>query len=316
MGMNMMGMGMMGMMGPMPGGFPMQPMQKGGKGAGMAGGMPGIPQDGASLSGVVKTYDATKDFGFLSCPRIPYDVYFKSEGQSVEIGTNVSFTLKWMKDGKPQARGITIGLSGGETLVGTVKTYSDKNGYGFLGVADSSQDVYFQKKDLPDEVQGIDGREMQGATMRFNVRMKPDGKPQAENIAMVTMAGQEGAINPPAGSIFPPQHGMKRPSPSSSPAWTAHGGVTPQPKMARMDGAAASPGGERLVGTIMKFNSMKGFGFIQAPGLSGDVFFKNTMLPPEWQQTPSEGLEGVQVSFDHRITPDGKHQGSNVQPAE
>jgi len=281
------------------GGVMMNPMMMGGG---------GLPQEGANLTGTVKTFDAAKDFGFLSVPQLPQDVYFKSEGHLIEVGASVTFTLKWMKDGKAQARGIGPGLAGGEVLVGTVRSYSDKNGYGFLSISEGSQDVYFQKKDLPVDLQGVDGKEMKNAQLRFTVKVKPDGKPQAEApIELVAFGGADPQQEAHMGSIQPlAMTGVKR-APAGNP-------IIPMQKVARTAAAAAVPqGGEgaRHVGTVKTFNVTKGFGFIEAPEVGSDVFFKNTMLPPHLQQ--SADLIGQSVSFDLRITADGKAQGAHLQ---
>merc|ERR1719215_1379986 len=74
------------------------------------------PQDGASMMGVVKNADPTKGYGFIMCPLVPGDIYFKTEEPLMQ-GQQVGFTLKFQRDGKPHARDVKPALQGGEILV-------------------------------------------------------------------------------------------------------------------------------------------------------------------------------------------------------
>lgn len=65
----------------------------------------------------------------------------------------------------------------------------------------------------------------------------------------------------------------------------------------------AVPSGEHSSGIIKSYNSTKGFGFITAEGLPGDVFFMRTDLPAEAQNAD---INGCGVTFEIMYAPDGK----------
>jgi len=288
--------------GPPPPGYggPPPPMMGGGGG----------PPDGATVFGTIKSADTNKGFGFINVAGINTDVYFKLDNQGLEAGQKVTFVIKWMKDGKPQGRDLTLALNGGEALIGTIKTYSEKNTYGFLTTECTPQDIYFQKRSLPMELQNGTSAELQGLSVQFTVELKPDGKPQALEIV------QADGSAPAA-----PSRGAKR------PAGEMNGGQIAPSKYPRLGAAPAAKGGCKgaakgcgkgqsveggtmLEGMIKSFNSAKGFGFVESAAVPGDIYFKATMLPPHLQNTD---LQGAQAQFELRYTPDGKPQASGIQ---
>mmetsp|Transcript_52289 Transcript_52289/g.111343 ORF Transcript_52289/g.111343 Transcript_52289/m.111343 type:complete len:381 (+) Transcript_52289:165-1307(+) len=117
MGMNNMGCGMGGGMGNkrMGGG-----MMNGGCG----GGMPAAKRQrmgddadgsGEQVPGVIKSFNPTKGFGFLSCPIFDGDVYFKGSFLPPQMqtasnlsGTQVMFTLNKTGDGRAQAANLVV----------------------------------------------------------------------------------------------------------------------------------------------------------------------------------------------------------------
>lgn len=182
-------------------------------------GLGGIgPQDGSSMSGSVKMCDANKGFGFIAAKGLPTDVYFKCDGPAFAEGQPVTFTLKWMKDGKPQARDVSPGLTGGEMLTGTIKTFSEKNGYGFLSVPESAQDIYFNKKDLPPEMQTASHTQLVGCSVQCTVQLKPDGKPCATDLMLTSPPTQGG------GQAAQHSQGQKRPAEWADEISQAFGG--------------------------------------------------------------------------------------------
>lgn len=64
--------------------------------------------------------------------------------------------------------------------------------------------------------------------------------------------------------------------------------------------------GEQLVGSIVSFNSQKGFGFFAVPDRLQDVYFKAENLPAELQDTSN--LIGAEVQFTTELTSSGKPQ--------
>merc|ERR1719318_580723 len=125
--MGMMNMGYMGNMGINPmmqhfGGMQQQRMMQFGgmqpqgmmQQFGGVGGRSGPSQgaEGSSMTGSVKNYDVNKGYGFLNSPGFPADIYFKSS-EPLQQGQQVAFTLRYTKDGKPQAQDLQILSTGG-----------------------------------------------------------------------------------------------------------------------------------------------------------------------------------------------------------
>ena len=85
----------------------MQPqgmMQQFGGVGGRSGPSQGV--EGSSMTGSVKNYDVNKGYGFLNSPGFPADIYFKSS-EPLQQGQQVAFTLRFTKDGKPQANNLS-----------------------------------------------------------------------------------------------------------------------------------------------------------------------------------------------------------------
>merc|ERR1740120_374099 len=62
--------------------------------------------------------------------------------------------------------------------------------------------------------------------------------------------------------------------------------------------------GAKKKGMVKSFNTGKGFGFISAAGVSGDVFFMKSALPAQAQE--NRDLSGQGVRFELATTMDGK----------
>merc|ERR1712003_231510 len=68
--------------------------------------------------------------------------------------------------------------------------------------------------------------------------------------------------------------------------------------------------GNNMRGMVKSYNTGKGFGFISAQGVPGDVFFMRTALPPQAQE--NRNLSGQAVSFELATTMDGKMRAENI----
>jgi len=300
MGMNPMGMMNMGYMGMNPmmqqsfggmhpqqrmmqfGGMPQQGMMQQFGGAGGRSG-PSQGAEGSSMTGSVKNYDVNKGYGFLNSPGFPADIYFKSQ-EPLQQGQQVAFTLRYTKDGKPQANNLSPCMQGGEVLVGMIRSYNDQKGYGFISAQDSPQDVYFKKSDLPSDFQEMHGSSVTGCQVQCTVKVTQDGKPQAQDLQILS------------------QGGVKREADDES--------GMPSAKRQRLNDTS----GERHMGEVKMFNPAKGFGFLSSPTVATDVYFKDAMLPPQMQ-----GLEvprGAQVTFTLNFAANGKAQASELEFAE
>ncbi|CAE8619034.1 unnamed protein product [Polarella glacialis] len=131
---------------------------------------------GQGAQGIVIAYNSGKGYGFLKCGKADSDVYFKSQ-DAYQEGAIVSFTLKINKDGKPSAINLQPGISSGQTYTGTVKTFLDTKGYGFISVPGQPSDVYFNKDLAPAALQN---GSLVGKSVRFTVQVSADGKARAE----------------------------------------------------------------------------------------------------------------------------------------
>jgi len=62
---------------------------------------------GKQLTGVVKSYNGSKGFGFINCPQVPGDIYFKGDFPEL-TGHQVSFRLHQSPEGKPQGLAVQM----------------------------------------------------------------------------------------------------------------------------------------------------------------------------------------------------------------
>jgi len=131
---------------------------------------------GQGAQGIVIAYNSGKGYGFLKCGKADSDVYFKSQ-DAYQEGTIVSFMLKINKDGKPSAINLQPGISSGQTYTGTVKTFLENKGYGFISIPGQPSDVYFNKDLAPAALQN---GSLVGKSVRFTVQVSADGKARAE----------------------------------------------------------------------------------------------------------------------------------------
>merc|ERR1712060_435620 len=79
----------------------------------------------------------------------------------------------------------------------------------------------------------------------------------------------------------------------------------------KQQGAVATMStGNHLKGMVKSYNTGKGFGFISASGVPGDIFFMRTALPAQAQE--NRGLAGQAVGFELATTMDGKMRAESV----
>jgi len=140
---------------------------------------------------------------------------------------------------------------------GAIKSFSAKNGYGFItdAAGTSDKDIFFGKEALPSEWH--DGK-LEGMEVLYDYSLTPKGKPQATNIR-----------------------------PANTPDV-----------------------GERISGVVKSWNTIKGFGFLNASGVDGDIFFAHDRLPDTLRD--AEKLENLTFLFELKMTDDGKPQAMNM----
>lgn len=271
--------------------------------------------EGKVLVGSVKSFISDKGYGFITSPEFSGDVYFKGDGQ-FQQGAQVCFMLQYSSDGKARASNIQAAFAEGERQVGYIVSFVTQKGFGFLTVPDRLQDVYFQAKDLPSELQ--DAASLIGAEVQFTVALTSDGKPQMRDADFVS---------PPTGTAPPRAAAAKRNETSATtvkrPAPSIIGNDSSAAKRQRLPpppppftGYSATPApskapqASRAHGVVKRFDMAKGYGFISSPSTSTDVFFQKGQLPQQYQESDVTGME---VSFNLRYTADGKPQGGSLE---
>jgi len=264
MGMGSMGMGGMGM-----GGMGMGGMGMGGMGM----------HDGGFMHGTIKSYSEKNGYGFINFHGYPADIKFGRHDLSgvanVTAGSAVTFTLNQTMDGRMTATNV-FPLAAGD-VVGTVKSYSEKNGYGFLTVPGYPMDIKFGRGD-------VSGTLNRGDDVSFSCSQTIDGRMVAQNL--VPLVGGKG---------------MKR---------SGDGAGSARAKKARMEEVLTGQSGS---GIIKSYNSAKGFGFISGLDMQEDVFFLKTALPVTSQNLQGQDLKGKKVVFEIAQTGDGKVRAQNIQ---
>merc|ERR1712136_431209 len=177
--------------------------------------------------------------------------------------------------------------TGEDLMTGTVKSYSDMNGYGFINVPGSDLDLKFGKADL------AGGSIIAGAVVRFTTAMSPDGRMQARHISLASAL----PVAPVA---------VKRERAASLPPM---GMVRPVKQQRVMPVEIDVPTGQWATGAIKSYNPTKGFGFISSAGIAGDIFFMRTALPMKVQTAQ---LERQEANFELMRSAEGKVRAQNI----
>mmetsp|Transcript_57961 Transcript_57961/g.161762 ORF Transcript_57961/g.161762 Transcript_57961/m.161762 type:complete len:291 (-) Transcript_57961:220-1092(-) len=286
----------------------------------------------ASYVGAVTSFNFGKEgqagYGFILCDQVQGEIYFQRKHLPEDVknfgyngvikGRTVSFELvRNTASGKPQGINIQLLPQPGEPVLGKIRSYSQRNRYGFITSPHVHEDCYFQQRELPESMQDVDGKRLEGQTVQFDVVIKPDGKPWASNVKlhkMIMVAGKDpkamsGGVNAMGmKAMLMKMLQGKRPA---SAIEAAPAKVVKKPRTtAQPMGMPSSKGeGQTKVGIVKSFNPTKGFGFIGCPGVpQGDVYFQRVALAAG---TPHE-LTGRQVKFQLTFTPEGRPQGKNV----
>lgn len=177
-------------------------------------------------------------------------------------------------------------------LTGTVKSFSERNGYGFIKMPGTTADIFFGKNEINCDLTLL----MPGALVCFTPSVAPDGRMNGKQVNVI-------------GGV-----GMKRPAVVVAPGFQAalsnsafedYAGFGPAVKRARQEEALAGV----TQGVIKTYNSMKGFGFISCPGVQQDVYFMKVQLPHEMQEV---NLQGRAVNFEVTYAADGKIRASSI----
>lgn len=280
----------------------------------------------SAYTGVVKSWNGNKGFGFITSDQIHGDVMFgrndlphdarEVRGKFLD-GKSVTFDAASGPDGRAKASNVQI-AAGDDFLAGEIKSFSEKHGYGFINSSSMEGDVRFSMSDLDALPQGTN---LRGELVIFKPQSRPDGKVNAEKVMFQSakianrlkgVVGMQGVMvqsNVGQGAFGQGMNGalsqgMKR------PAITMGGQSGKMQKTGQSGAVTTMATGNHLNGMIKSYHTGKGFGFISAPGVPGDVFFMRTALPEEAQE--NRNLSGQQVSFELATTMDGKMRAESV----
>eukprot|EP00928_Gymnodinium_smaydae_P073032 TRINITY_DN56301_c0_g1_i1.p1 TRINITY_DN56301_c0_g1~~TRINITY_DN56301_c0_g1_i1.p1 ORF type:complete len:415 (-),score=37.37 TRINITY_DN56301_c0_g1_i1:165-1361(-) len=208
-----------------------------------------------------------------------------------------------LMSGQLQPPGLTRGAEGsrtrgnrgkppssGQKLIGTIKSFNQMKGWGFISSRSYGGDIYFKSDD---------GTIFQGMQVSFIVTIMPDGQVQGRNLVAV---GQSGT----------PTRGLKRPNEGGGLSFTPFAagdwaGLSDLPAAKRSKLTPDRPdliGGQCKTGFIKSYHVGNGWGFINCAGI--DVYFKGSSLPPGAQEQPN--LVGSPVTFEINTMLDGKLQ--------
>lgn len=170
---------------------------------------------GASSSnyGTVKTFLAEKGFGFIeSAVPSEGDVFFSKTELSPDLqaaesnkelkGKPVQFEITIGKDGRSRAANVQLcslelveraaanaPKPKGTPSSGTVKSFSERHGYGFVALENDAGDAQFRGSDLSPELAAL-GSALAGRMVKCHIHELADGKYKATEI--VPIPGQAG----------------------------------------------------------------------------------------------------------------------------
>eukprot|EP00933_Yihiella_yeosuensis_P054608 TRINITY_DN530_c2_g1_i1.p1 TRINITY_DN530_c2_g1~~TRINITY_DN530_c2_g1_i1.p1 ORF type:complete len:397 (-),score=118.53 TRINITY_DN530_c2_g1_i1:151-1341(-) len=180
------------------------------------------------------------------------------------------------------------------TCTGMVKSYSEKNGYGFVNMPGYGMDIKFGRNDL--QVPTI----AQGTQVTFSCSQDQQGRLCAHNVIPAGGAGMTG-MGMQGG-------GMKRPA-AAMGGMGGMGGMGMGMNKMQKTVVSETPTGQYAAGVIKSFNTGKGFGFISCPTCPGDVFFMKSSLPLNAQAAIQVNQA---VNFEISQTSDGKIRAQNI----
>lgn len=167
-----------------------------------------MPVPGAAdyIIGKVKNYGANSGYGFIKPVEdspFTHDLYFNHKdfdsksGDCMRIkleGALCKFNVRLTPDGKGQAKNIELvswldspveedsAKPAGVMLHGIIQTYKTSSGYGFINCPKLGRDVWFPRRELPNE---LVGKDLLGTHVEFDLWVQGDEKPQARNVRML-----------------------------------------------------------------------------------------------------------------------------------
>ncbi|CAJ1374180.1 unnamed protein product [Effrenium voratum] len=262
-------------------------------------------------TGVVRSYDAKKGFGFIQTDHMGEDAfYLRSElppelagiepRREQVVDRRVEFEVRTMPDGKIRAERIAFlpdraperererpdrqaASSGQGYRNGRIRNFYLAKGYGFIEVP-GHPDVFFLPSSLPKDLVESN-RPLEGLEITFEAYTNEEGKPRARHIQPLPIRAPPPPQAPPRVHMAPPSAPVVPiPAPAPMP-------LTAEPKLA--------------LGTVANYDPNKGFGFLKSETIPTDVFFQRQELPLELREEKKE-LVGKLMEFEVKKMRDGK----------
>lgn len=285
------------------------------------------PTEGMPLVGAVKSFNATKGYGFFSCSALQgadvffakRDVPFNEQTGNLQ-GRAAVFTPAQQADGKAQAKDIKFCAAGAGGAVGMLG--------GMAGGMPAAAAAAASLPHVASQLAGLGLTRIQmsqltaltggmlGAGGGFGMAQ---GAPPRGAGGLSDGQGAQGTVK-----TFNSEKGFGFISCPASPSdiyFKSQEDITvgmdlafnvkimPDGKLQARDLVAALSEGQTAVGTVATYNGAKGFGFIRIPDQPNDVHFKKEVVQPEFQQ---QELVGKTVRFTITIH-NGKPQAQTAQ---
>lgn len=251
------------------------------------------------MKGVVKSYHGQKGFGFINSDGVGEDIYFMRKDMPQDMrdvqgkfleGRAVTFTLGLGADGRHKATEVKLDESENAVediaLPGVIKSFSHKNGYGFISSSSLEGDVRFELSAMHGVLPGVD---LKGALVSFKVQALADGKFRAAKVDFQSGKKAKAYKQDAAMGMIMPAFGFG------------------MQQTMNMSSFGNQGGGKKQSGTVKSFNDAKGFGFISMPGYPEDIKFGNSDLIGG---VPSAGTT---VQFTMAINGDGRASAKQVR---
>merc|ERR1712032_1574435 len=111
----------------------------------------------SGYSGTVKSWNGVKGFGFISSDQIHGDVMFlrtdlppdtKEVRDKFLKGKSVTFNAASGPDGRARASNVQISAAEGDLMAGSIKSFRERHGYGFISSSSFEGDIRFNMSHL------------------------------------------------------------------------------------------------------------------------------------------------------------------------